>query len=135
MKRYILFLGLMAWITMCATAQQAPRMVLHLQSADTLVHKSVINQVTNLKKEFPDAELDVICHGPGLEFLKNNSVYARRIQHKGLTGITFTACEFTMSQRNVKHADLVPFARTVPHALAEIVRKQQNGWLYIKLGF
>ena len=35
-------------------AQQAPNIVLQLQTSDTLVHKSVVNQIGNLKKEFPD---------------------------------------------------------------------------------
>lgn len=119
-----------------ALAQQSPKIILHLQSADTLVHRSLVNQVTNLKKEFPDSDIDVICHGPGMEFLmKKKSTYIDRIHRQNLKGVTFTACEFTMTQRNIRREDLVPYARSVPYALAEIIRKEQNGWLYIKLGF
>lgn len=119
-----------------AQAQHSPKIILHLQSADTLVHRSLVNQVANMKKEFPDAVIDVICHGPGMEFLlKKKSLYIERIQKQQLKDVTFTGCEFTMTQRNIKREDLVPYARTVPYALAEIIRKQQNDWLYIKLGF
>ncbi len=134
-SRVVLVLAVFLHAVSQLVAQPATRMVLHLQSADTLVHRALVNQVINLKKEFPEAEIDVICHGPGLEFLYKSSVYAQRIRQREISGITFTACAFTMSQRNITHHHLVPFARVVPYALAEIVRKQQNGWLYIKLGF
>jgi intracellular sulfur oxidation DsrE/DsrF family protein len=136
MKKLIAFVLLAVITSITSQAQQPPKIILHLQSADTLVHRSLVNQVANLKKEFPEAAIDVVCHGPGMEFLlKKKSAYIERIQKQNFTGVTFTACEFTMAQRNIKREDLVPYARTVPYALAEIIKKQQNDWLYIKLGF
>jgi intracellular sulfur oxidation DsrE/DsrF family protein len=40
-----------------------------------------------------------------------------------------------MKQKNIKPEDLVPFAQTVPYAMVDIVKKQQDGWIYVKLGF
>lgn len=136
MKKFLVFVSFFLAAFSSLQAQQSPKIILHLQSADTLVHRSLVNQVTNLKKEFPNSTIDIICHGPGMEFLlKKKSVYADRIQRQNLRDVTFTGCEFTMTQRNIKREDLVPFARTVPYALADIIRKQQDGWFYIKLGF
>lgn len=119
-----------------AIAQSSSKVVLHLQSSDTLVHKSIVNQVSNLKKALPDATIELVCHGPGLEFLlKEKSRYANRLDKMKLKDVSFVGCEFTMSQRNYKKEDLVPFARTVPLGIAEIVKKQAEGWLYVKLGF
>lgn len=133
-KHLILFLTLISAVTL--TAQDAANIVMHLQSADTVVHRSLVNQIGNLKKEMPNAQIEVVCHGPGLEFLmKENSTYINRIDRMKLTGVSFVGCEFTMSQRNVKKEDLVPFAKTVPYGLAEIIRKQQADWIYVKLGF
>jgi len=117
-------------------AQQQPKVLLHLQSSDTLVHKSIVNQISNLKKSIPDAQIELVCHGPGLEFLlKEKSRYATRLDKMKLKDVSFVGCEFTMSQRNYRKEDLVPFAQTVPLGMAEIVKKQAEGWLYIKLGF
>lgn len=129
---------LIGFLLMTSTvyAQQNPRVVLHLQSADTLVHKSIVNQVANIKKEMPTAEIELVCHGPGLEFLVlKRSSYANRLQKLGLQGVVLAGCEFTMSQRNYKRTDLVDFAVTVPFGVVEILKKEQAGWLYIKLGF
>jgi intracellular sulfur oxidation DsrE/DsrF family protein len=119
-----------------ALAQQQPKVVFHLQSADTLVHKSIINQVSNLKKSIPDVVIELVCHGPGLDFLlKEKSRYVSKLDKMKLKDVSFVGCEFTMSTRNVKKEDLVSFAQTVPLGIAEIVKKQTDGWLYVKMGF
>ncbi|MBX2968191.1 MAG: DsrE family protein [Cyclobacteriaceae bacterium] len=117
-------------------AQEAPKIVMHLQTADTLVHKSLVNQITNMKKEIPDAQVAVVCHGPGMDFLlKNKSYYVNKINALKLSDVSFIGCQFTMKQKNIKPEDLVPFAQTVPYAMVDIVKKQQAGWIYVKLGF
>lgn len=117
-------------------AQNAPSVVLHLQSSDTLVHKSIVNQIGNIKKEFPNAVLELVCHGPGLDFLlKEKSQYINKLNKMNLKNVIYVGCEFTMSQKKIKKEDLVDFAKTVPFGIAEIIKKQQQNWLYIKLGF
>lgn len=134
MKNIVLIL--LVLISSALHAQQVTRIIMHVQSADTIVHKSLVNQISNLKNQIPQAELEVVCHGPGLEFLmKKNSKYVNRINQLNLTDVTFVGCEFTMKQRNLTKDDLVPFAKTVPFGLVEIIKKQQEEWLYVKLGF
>ena len=127
---FIIALGLTA-----AFAQQ-PKVVLHLQSADTMVYKATVLQINNLKKSIPDATIELVCHGPGLDFLlKEKSRYINKLDQMKLKDVSFVGCEFTMSQRNYKKEDLVPFAQTVPLGIGEIVKKQAEGWLYVKTGF
>ena len=132
-----IFLILLLLITSLSVhAQTSTRLILHLQSADTLVHRSLVNQISNMKKEIPDAEIAVICHGPGMDLLlKNKSKYIDRIANMEYEQLQFIGCEFTMKQRNIKSEDLVPYATTVPYALVDIVKRQNEGWLYVKLGF
>ncbi len=135
MKIYLI-LFLTVFSTLALAQQQPPKVVMHLQSSDTLVHKSIVNQIGNLKKEFPEAEIELVCHGPGIEFLLvEKSRYVNKLNKMKLKDVSFVACEFTMSQKNIKREDLVPFAKTVPFGLAEIIKKQQDNWLYVKLGF
>ncbi|MCU0357742.1 MAG: DsrE family protein [Cyclobacteriaceae bacterium] len=133
--RYTLFFLLIAF-TLSAQAQSPARVVMHLQSSDTLVYKSIVNQIGNIKKELPNAEIEVVCHGPGLEFLrKDKAFYVNKIQRMNLSQVSFVGCEYTMQQRNYKKEDLVPYAQTVPYGLVEIIKKQQADWIYVKLGF
>jgi hypothetical protein len=134
--RKLLFIFSFIIVTHFAFGQQQPKVILHLQSADTLVHKSIVNQIGNLKKEVPNASIELVCHGPGMDFLlREKSKYINKINKMELKDVTFVGCEFTMSQKNIKKEDLVPFATTVPYGLVEIVKKQQDNWLYVKLGF
>lgn len=134
MRKLFLFLFLTVSVTLYA--QEPPKVVLHLQTADTLVHKSIVNQIGNIKKEFPQAEVELVCHGPGMDFLmKKKATYINRLNKMKLEKVSYVGCEFTMSQKNIKKEDLVDFATTVPYGVAEIIRKQQQDWLYVKLGF
>lgn len=135
MKKLFFLLFIVA-ASQIAFAQEQPKVIFHLQSGDTLVHKSLVSQISNLKKEFPTAAVEVLCHGPGIDFLLNKkSKYSQKIEDMKLGNINFVACEFTMSQRKIKKEELAPFASLVPYGIAEIVKKQQENWLYIKAGF
>lgn len=136
MKSVIYLILLTGFAFTEAKAQEASKIVMHLQTADTLVYKSLVNQITNMKKEIPDAQVAVVCHGPGMNFLlKTNAEYVSKIEKLKLKDVTFIGCQFTMKQKNIKPEDLVPFAQTVPYAMVDIVKKQQDGWIYVKLGF
>jgi len=39
------------------------------------------------------------------------------------------------AEENVSRAVLLPFVTTVDSGVAEVVRKQEQGWSYIKSGF
>jgi uncharacterized protein len=131
-----LFMILLISASVTVAAQNAPKVILQLQSSDTLVHKSVFFQISNIKKAFPDAEIELVCHGPGIEFLlKKKSFYVTKLGNQNFKDVTLAACEFTMSQKNIKKDDLVSLATTVPYGIVEILKKQQLDWLYVKLGF
>ncbi|MBX2946423.1 MAG: DsrE family protein [Cyclobacteriaceae bacterium] len=134
MKPFVVFLFIV--IPIAVFAQQPPRVVMHLQTNDTLVYRSIVNQVSNMKKEIPDVEIAVVCHGPGMDFMLNTkSTYINKLEKMKLSNVSFIGCEFTMKQRNLTKSDLVPYAKTVPYALVDIVKKQQDNWIYVKLGF
>lgn len=117
-------------------SQEANKIILHLQTGDTLVYRSVVNQISNLKKSIPKATIELVCHGPGLNFLlKDKSRYVNRLDKLKLKDVSLVGCEYTMSTYNYTKEDLVPFATTVPFGITELAKKQAEGWIYIKLGF
>jgi intracellular sulfur oxidation DsrE/DsrF family protein len=46
--------------------------------------------------------------------------------------LTLAACRNSMRDRKITTDDLFPFATTVDSGVAELVRKQEAGWAYIK---
>ncbi len=113
------------------------RVVVQLASADSMVHKSLINQLGNLKEVWGDTvEVEVVVHGPGLDFLMSSRTTQKEgIRRLSQKGINFVACEFTLKQRKVEKSELMPVSGYTPYGLVEIIRRQEEGWSYIKAGF
>ena len=49
-------------------------------------------------------------------------------------GVAFVACENTMRKKKITKEQLLPFVTTVDSGVAEVVRKQEQGWSYIRSG-
>jgi len=71
--------------------------------------------------------------GLGL-LLASNGAMHERMQGMARSGVTFAACENTMKRMKVTKEQLMPFATTVDSGVAEVVRKQEAGWSYIRSG-
>ncbi len=112
------------------------RIIFQLTTDDSLAHKSLMKQLANITSVAPDTEIEVVCHGPGLNMLvKSKSVVQDRIFLMKKKGIKFVACEFSMRERNVVKEEILPEAGYVKAGIIEIVTKQEQGWSYIKSGF
>lgn len=151
MKKLILFALLaisstfMAAQTAAGTVTAAPKtettteplkIVFQLSAGDTNAHKALMKQLGNITSVEPAAQIEVVCHGPGLDMLrKDKSVVAEKIEAFTRKGIVFNACEFSMKERNVTPEQILPSAKFVKAGIIYIVRKQQEGWSYIKSGF
>lgn len=120
-----------------AQSQRQHRIVFEFVSDNPKQHESVLNNVENALKAFEGkAQIFVISHGPGLSLLHQPEKASLERMEKLSQGkrVTFAACENTMKRKGVPKADLVPFATTVDSGVAEVVRKQESGWSYIKSG-
>ena len=99
--------------------------------------QSVLANVENLQKEFGprNTQIEVVCFGKGVDMLLNTDApLAERIAKDHAAGVTFAACQNTLRARHLTPADLLPSASTVDSGVAEIVRRQEAGWAYIKGG-
>lgn len=112
------------------------RAVFELTSPSEDVWTAVLNNVENLRKALgEDTEVEVVTHGKGLNLLKDsNTAFRDRLQALTKRGVRFAACQNTMRRENVKKEDLFPGAVTVDSGVAEVVRKQEAGWAYVKSG-
>jgi len=113
------------------------RIVMQLSSNDTLVWKGLMNNLKHLKAGWGDSVLiEVVAHGPGLDFLtKGKTTQEEKISHFKKMGIIFIACENTMMERKISKESIIAEAAFVRMGIGEIVRKQEQGWSYIKVGF
>lgn len=139
--RSLMFLsaGVLA-VAACASsppARSAHRVVMEVSSDDPKVWEAVLNNVENLRKALgPQATMvEVVAHGGGLGMLLgSNQAMAQRMASLAGEGVVLAACENTMRRKQIARADLLPFVTTVDSGVAEVVRKQEEGWSYVKSG-
>jgi intracellular sulfur oxidation DsrE/DsrF family protein len=137
MNKLLLLLAIL--IGMAAQAQDKPthhRIVMQLTSGDTLVHKGLMRQLRNMLEAAPTMELEVVCHGPGMDLLMSDrSIVTDKVKQFSERGIVFLACENTIKERNLDRAKVLPEAGFVKAGIIHIVLRQEEGWSYIKAGF
>ncbi|HEY1242838.1 MAG TPA: DsrE family protein [Bryobacteraceae bacterium] len=80
-------------------------------------------------------QIEAVFFGRGLSMLlKKNTDYAQRLKEASDKGIVLAACQNSMRAARVTTEDLFPFAAQVDSGVAELVRKQEANWSYIKGG-
>jgi len=138
-----LLFSILVFVTLTATlsAQASSvdntpyKIIFHLTSADTLVHKGLIKQLNNIRKAAPKARLELVCHGMGIYFLVTEKTQqAPAIRALIAQGVDVVGCENTLYERNINRSELMPEVRMVPAGIIEIVKKQRKKWSYIKAG-
>ncbi|GHA81605.1 DsrE family protein [Pontibacter akesuensis] len=116
------------------TEQTSQRKIVYdLSVADTAMHAGLMRQLNNIKRGWPDAQIEVVVHGKALNLLvTGKSTQANAIKELQAKGVIFAACANTMKRAKVDKGQLLPDVPTVPMGIGEIVTKQEEGWSYIK---
>ncbi len=113
------------------------RTVVEITTADPVALAHALSGVDNLRKALGpgNTEVEIVAHSEGIHLLvaKDNSL-AERMQAMAAEGVTFSACQNSMNKTHLTLADLVSVARPVDAGVAEVVRKQEAGWSYLKYG-
>lgn len=111
------------------------KILFQLTDGEPEVHKKFIRQLNNVLTAAPNAKIEVVTHGMGVDLLlNNNKALENDLQKLVDKGVVFVVCENTMKQRDLKKEQFLPLAGFVPAAIIELVMKQEAGWIYIKAG-
>ncbi len=109
------------------------KILMQFTSGDSVSQASVLLQAGNILEALPNARIEVVCHGGGLDLLTTaKSKGAQTVKELSSKGVVFAACNNTMKRRNLTAKDLLPQAIMVPSAMVEMVLKEEQGWSYVK---
>lgn len=110
------------------------KVVVHINFPESGRQGHGLKNVTNVLKEAPDAQVEVVCHGAGIGLVETTRTeHAEVVQGLIKKGVKFVACENTMRQKTIRKEDLLPGVGTVPSGAVEVIRKQQqDGFAYFK---
>jgi|694.fasta_scaffold02101_40 intracellular sulfur oxidation DsrE/DsrF family protein len=116
------------------TAQEIKyKVVWDLSSSDTTTQAAVFRQMNNVRAEMPDVELEVVFHGKGIYTVMKDSIQFRsRIKIAKEMGVSMVVCNNSMKRLKIDAKELASEVVIVPSAMAQLIKKQAQGWSYIK---
>lgn len=132
MKLFFIFLTIFG-AALSSAAQKDYKVVFDITSPDTIAQKNLVRWASEISKE-PGSEVEVVLYGKSLNMVvKDRSVVAPQIrQLTALKNVSFKVCEAAMRHNNIAKDQLLPGVGTVPDGIYEIIKKQKQGFGYIK---
>ena len=130
---FILTFFLASLFSMHSSAQL--KAVWELPTGDTAIQAGVYRQVNNVLNAAPDTKIEIVFHGDAVyALLSDTGYYKQEILKIHQRGVLFAVCNNSLKKRMIDPKRVIPQAFVVPSAFVEIIRKQQEGWSYIKGG-
>jgi intracellular sulfur oxidation DsrE/DsrF family protein len=128
--------ALAALVAVPAVAQDraANHVVMQVSDADPAKWTLALNNARNLQADLgaKNVEIEIVAYGPGIGMLKTGSPVASRLDEAIVSGVKVAACENTMRGQQLAKSDMLPNLEYVPAGVTEIMKKQQQGWSYIR---
>src|SRR5579864_7897752 len=112
------------------------KVVFDMSSRDSINQQAIVREIGLITGTSPDAKLEVVIYGQGLELAVKNRSSQQTAVEKIIASnkASFKVCAMTMKRNNIDSTQIVPGVEIVPDGIYEIISKQQAGWGYIKVG-
>lgn len=135
MLKFLFFSISMLAFRLITTAQATDyKVIFDLTSNDPVAQQQVIRDAGLIKAAHPDAQLEVVVYGQGLDLVrKDKSSEADAVAKLSRQGVVFKACHVAMDRQHVTESQLISGVQTVPDGIYEIISKQHQGFGYIKI--
>jgi len=117
-----------------AQVKTANRLVVQVSDGEAQRWNMALNNIRNLQSELGAAnvEVELVAYGPGINMLKADATTANRISDAIRSGVKIVACENSLKAMKVGKEDMHEQIGYVPAGVVEIMRRQQEGWAYIR---
>ena len=103
--------------------------------------QAALRNVENVQKALgaKNTKIEVVTHGKGVGMLlaktsAEDAELKAKLEKLHADGVVFAACENTMKREKIEKKDLVELSTTVDSGVSEVIRKQEDGYAYIKTG-
>jgi intracellular sulfur oxidation DsrE/DsrF family protein len=137
MKKILLFISLLLLSSAGMVIAQTPdyKVVFDLTSKDSTDHQMVMRWMNEISQADPTAQTEVVLYGKSLDMVvKGKSSVAAQIMKLAQNKNTaIRVCAIAMKNNHVEASQLLPGVLTVPDGIYELVKKQKEGWGYIKV--
>lgn len=117
------------------TNEQRYRVVFHSNRAGKAQHDLLLNNMEHVLDEFGEQNIVIalVAHGDGIDLLlKQTKPPRERLAKLAERGVQLLACNVTMKRQGIAPEELHSFVQIIPSANAELIRRQAEGWAYIR---
>lgn len=111
------------------------RLVIQVTDNDPARWNMVLNNTKNAQEDMGGADkidIEIVAYGPGINMLKKESVVGDRIGDAIKSGVKVVACQNTMKGLKLSKDDMLPVVGYVPAGVTELMKKQEEGWAYLR---
>lgn len=111
------------------------RLVFQVTDNDPARWTMVLNNVRNAQVDVGGADkidIEIVSYGPGISMLKKDSPVGDRINELVKSGVQVVGCENTMAAFKMSKDEMLASIGYVPAGVTELMKKQQQGWAYIR---
>lgn len=110
------------------------KVVLQVSDADPKKWGLTLNNVKNIQKDLGKAntDIEIVAYGPGIGILKDDSVVGSGVADALAAGVKVVACRNTMTGQKLTEADMLPNIGYVKAGVVELMKKQEEGYSYIR---
>lgn len=117
-----------------AHAVDKNKVVIQVSDADPAKWHLALNNARNFVKDLgkDNVDLEIVAFGPGIGMLKAESEVGNRVAETVEAGIPVLACQNTMRNQKLTQDDMLASIGFIPAGVVEIMRKQQQGYVYLR---
>jgi len=110
------------------------KVVIQVSDAETTKWNLALSNARNIQAELGSANVDIeiVAYGPGIGMLKLDSPLANGVGEASAAGAKIVACENTMRGQHLSRSDMLDGIGYVSAGVVEIMKRQQQGWSYIR---
>ena len=110
------------------------KVVIQVSDGDAKKWNLALNNASNVQDELGKGKVDIeiVVYGPGIGMLKTDSEVGNRVGEAIAKGVQVVACENTMKVQKLTRDDMLPAISYVSAGVIELMRKQREGYAYIR---
>ena len=117
-----------------AAGKKRQGLVIQVSDNDPAKWNLALNNAKNVQDDLgaSNVDIEIVVYGPGISMLKLESPTGSRIAEAMKANIKIVACENTMQGQKLTKDDMLGGISYVNAGVIEIMKKQGEGWAYIR---
>lgn len=108
--------------------------IIQVSDNDPMKWQLALNNAENVQEALgkDKVKVEIVAYGPGLNMLKADSKVAGGVNAAMDRNVEVAACGVTMKKMKVTKDDLIGGVTVVPGGVIEIMKRQSEGWSYVR---